>query len=181
MKTPVRDLIEEHQAISVALNIIEQISTRCRKENEINTADINDLLGFLKVFADHCHHGKEENYLFPALEKAGIRKEGGPIGFMLRQHDQGRSLIGRMEAAVSGDPVDKAGFADAATEYVNLMRAHIGRENTVLFPAIEVKLSAAEQLELQENFENHENEVIGEGRHEELHALLERLSRKYPG
>jgi hemerythrin-like domain-containing protein len=36
-------------------------------------------LVFLKEFADRCHHGKEEDFLFPALEKAGIKKEGGPI------------------------------------------------------------------------------------------------------
>jgi hemerythrin-like domain-containing protein len=33
---------------------------------------------FLTVFVDKCHHGKEEEFLFPALEAAGIAREGGP-------------------------------------------------------------------------------------------------------
>ncbi|MGB8489818.1 MAG: hypothetical protein WCE64_02050 [Bacteroidales bacterium] len=33
------------------------------------------------------------------------------------------------------------------------LRVHIGKENTVPFPVIEVKLSAADQQQLLENFE----------------------------
>lgn len=39
--------------------------------------------------------------------------------------------------------------------------------------------AASEQKELFENFENQEEKVIGEGRHEELHALLEKFRDKY--
>jgi hemerythrin-like domain-containing protein len=36
------------------------------------------MMEFLSVFADTCHHGKEEDFLFPGLEAAGIPNEGGP-------------------------------------------------------------------------------------------------------
>ena len=49
----------------------------------------------------------------------------------------------------------------------------------VLFPMIEVRLSASEQAELLKNFEDHEEKVIGEGRHDELHSLLEKFEKKY--
>lgn len=61
------------------------------------------------------------------------------------------------------------------------MSAHIDKENGVLFPLAERKLSQAALLELYSHFEDHERNVIGEGRHEELHAMLDAFERKYLG
>ena len=173
------DLINEHKAIQIALNILEEIKERVEKNGEADYKDIISLLDFMKEFADKCHHGKEEGFLFPALEKAGVRKEGGPIGVMLLEHTIGRDLIKKMQVSISNNPVDKKGFITAASEYVRHMRAHIEKENAVLFPLIETRISVSEQNELLENFENHEEKVIGQGRHEELHALLEKFEDKY--
>jgi hemerythrin-like domain-containing protein len=179
MNAASKDLISEHKAIQIALNILEKIQERLGKNGEADYKDIIDLLDFLKEFADKCHHGKEEVFLFPALEKAGVKKEGGPIGVMLQEHTKGRNLIKEMQENILNNPVNKTGFITAASEYVRHMRAHIEKENTVLFPMIDTRMSASEQKELAENFENHEKKVIGEGRHEELHALLDKFRNKY--
>jgi len=52
----------------------------------VDTKDMHDFIGFLKEFADKCHHGKEEGLLFPALIQAGLPEKGGPIGVMLADH-----------------------------------------------------------------------------------------------
>ncbi len=54
------------------------------------------------MFADQCHHGKEEDLLFPAMEAAGIPRESGPIGVMLEEHNIGRQYVRGMAEAVSG-------------------------------------------------------------------------------
>ena len=36
-------------------------------------------IDFTQNFTDICHHGKEEEALFPALEKAGMPSHMGPI------------------------------------------------------------------------------------------------------
>ena len=173
------DLINEHKAIQIALNILEKIQERLENNGEADYKDIISLLELLKEFADKCHHGKEELFLFPALEKAGVMKEGGPIGKMLMEHTKGRELIKKMQESILNDKVNKTAFITAALEYVRHMRAHIEKENTVLFPMIDTRMSASEQKELFENFENHEEKVIGENRHEELHALLDIFRTKY--
>lgn len=179
MKTASQDLIHEHKAIQVALNILEKMYEKLEKKGEADYIEINNLLEFLKEFADKCHHGKEEGFLFPALEKTGVRNQGGPIGVMLSEHTLGRNLIKQMQDNLLKEQVDSQGFIEAAKSYVSLLRAHIEKENTVLFPLINVRMSASEQNELLKNFENHEEEVIGEGRHEELHTLLETFKDKY--
>ncbi len=179
METAIEDLIHEHKAIQHALNILEKISERIENNGDADNSDIKSFLEFLKEFADKCHHGKEEDFLFPALEKAGIKKEGGPIGVMLSEHTQGRNYIKQMQNSILNSKVDKPLFIQASRDYTSLMRSHIQKENTVLFPLVDIKLSVSEQTDLYEKFENHEENVIGKGRHEELHSLLETLAEKY--
>lgn len=98
---------------------------------------------------------------------------------MLSEHTLGRDLIKQMQDNLRKDKVDSQGFIEAAKSYVRLLREYIQKENTILFPLIEVKMSASEQAELLSKFESHEEEVIGGGRHEELHILLEAFKDKY--
>jgi hemerythrin-like domain-containing protein len=179
MKTASQDLIHEHKAILIALNVIEKMVERIKNNEEIDPKDIEDIIEFLKVFADKCHHGKEEDFLFPALEKIGIKNENGPIGVMLAQHNQGRNLIKRMQESIEDNKINKNAFVDAGTEYVKLLRNHIEKEDTILFPLSDARLSVSEQKQLLIDFENLEENVIGKGKHEELHALLEKFKNKY--
>ena len=179
MKTATQDLIHEHIAIQSALRILEKILERMEKNVPIDINDLQGILEFLKEFADKCHHGKEEGFLFPALEKTGVRNEGGPIGVMLLEHNLGRNLIKQMQQSIQNGTVNIDQYIEATTAYIKLLRAHIEKENKVLFPMIETRLSVSEQRELLEKFENHEEHVIGSSRHEELHAFLERLSLNY--
>ncbi|MDP4224453.1 MAG: hemerythrin domain-containing protein [Bacteroidota bacterium] len=179
METTSQDLKHEHDAIQIALNIIEKMYQNIREDKEIDRRDIKEILEFLKVFADKCHHGKEEAYLFPALERAGIPNRNGPIEKMLEQHRQGRELIRKMDSAINGRIIDRKAYIEAASAYVELLRNHIEKENNILFPMSDAKLSKEKQKELLSDFERLEKNVIGAGVHEELHALLKRLSRKY--
>jgi hemerythrin-like domain-containing protein len=179
MEAASQDLIHEHKAILIALDVIEKIYIRVQNDKELDFKDIEDIIEFLKVFADKCHHGKEEGFLFPALEEVGIKNQDGPIGVMLAQHRQGRELIKQMHQSIENKIINKQEFVTAASSYVNLLRNHIEKENTILFPMSDIKLPVSKQKELLDNFENHEKNVIGEGKHEELHVLLEKFKKKY--
>jgi len=141
------------------------------------------IVEFFRVFADKCHHGKEEDLLFPAMEKAGVPKEGGPIGVMLAEHQQGRGFIKCMAEALDrqkkGDPKALPSYAENARNYIALLAQHINKEDNVLFPMGEKVLSKKTQEELVEGFEKIEVERIGEGTHEEFHKLLHHLQEVY--
>jgi len=178
MSRAIDDLKHEHDAILSALGILDAMVAKLKGKNPPGGEDLRKFLGFLKEFADKCHHGKEEGILFPALTKAGIPEQGGPVGQMLAEHAEGRSFIKGMEAAI-GQGVDARAFAEAAGSYARLLRSHIEKENRVLFPTAERVLPAPELDVIFERFEQHEETVIGHGRHEELHAMLKDLKRKY--
>lgn len=177
MSLAIDDLKHEHEAILFALETLERFEHRLAAGQAVDAADLSAFLGFLKEFADKCHHGKEEGILFPALLAAGMPAQGGPVAVMLDEHVQGRHWIARMEACLA-PTLDPAGFRAAAQGYRDLLRAHIRKENEVLFPMAERLLDAGELAALYERFEAHEAQVIGAGRHEELHALLKALRAK---
>jgi hemerythrin-like domain-containing protein len=178
MSKAIADLMNEHEAILSAIQILERMIAAMEKATSVDTKDIHDFIGFLKEFADKCHHGKEEGLLFPAMVGAGVPDRDGPIGVMLADHAQGRKLIRDMEESISTG-VDRAKLAQAAGGYASLLRNHIQKENTVLFPMAERVLTETQLVKLYEGFEEHEEKVIGQGRHEELHAMLKSLQEKY--
>ena len=112
-------LREEHEIILRALDVLEALAKRGAAANQT-------LVDFFTDFADVHHHGKEEEILFPALEEAGFPHDAGPVGVMLHEHTQGRELTAALR--------DPKQFAQAALAYAALLRAHIEKENQVLFP-----------------------------------------------
>ncbi|MGB8475977.1 MAG: hemerythrin domain-containing protein [Candidatus Acidiferrum sp.] len=172
-------LRKEHDAILKMLDATDEVRLRLVRGEEVAPGVLDGILEFFRVFADRCHHGKEEDLLFPLLEKKGMPRDGGPIGVMLREHDRGRELVREMELASSSskDIARSSGrrWAQAAAEYTNLLREHIAKENNVLFQVAESLLTAEEQERLAREFERVEIEKMGVGTHERLHARMEQL------
>jgi len=165
------------------LRVLQAVAGRFERGDPVSSEHLQGILEFLSVFVDRCHHGKEEEFLFPALEAAGVPRDGGPIGVMLNEHEQGRKLVARLkEAAVRCTPGDRAAAPGAPPilhEYVALLTQHIAKENTVLFPMADARLDPHQDKALFEAFEKLERERIGAGKHEEFHALLERLRNEF--
>jgi hemerythrin-like domain-containing protein len=182
---PIDDLVHEHKAIKVMLSIMSKIAENIRNDKRVDTNDIESIIDFLKTFADKCHHGKEENALFPALVEAGIPKEGGPVGVMLHEHTVGREYIKEIttttEQFKSGSSETLQLITDSLISYINLLNSHIQKEENILFHMAEKVLTTQKQNEIYDHFERIEEEVVGHGVHEQFHELLNKLKNKYLG
>ena len=133
-----------------------------------------DCITFIRLFADACHHGKEEDLLFPELEKAGMPRDQGPIAVMLYEHQQGRAYAHHMAAALAdartGDTTARATLRNAAHGYVDLIRGHIMKEDQVLFNMADQmvrgpgcqSLCAAYGVVCARRFEGHTKEQLQE-------------------
>src|SRR3990167_2160921 len=102
MTTPTDVLRAEHQVILAALASLETAAARLAAGRELPAGWWEGLIDFLRVFADRNHHAKEEKSLFPALVKAGVPSEGGPVGVVLAEPEQGRALARGLGAAGGG-------------------------------------------------------------------------------
>jgi hemerythrin-like domain-containing protein len=182
---PTEQLKEEHKAIKLMLQILEKVCEKLESNEKVNPEHLEKIVEFIKVFADKCHHGKEEDLLFPAMEEAGIPKEGGPIGVMLVEHNLGRDYVKGMTQAVAkyktGDGTVSPKIVENARNYIKLLIPHINKEDNILYLMADMRLSKDKQQELLEEFEKVEHEIIGAGKHEEFHQLLHDLKQVYLG
>ena len=49
------------------------------------------MLEYCTAYVDNCHNKKEEDHLFPLIERRGIPRTGGPLAVMLAEHEQSRA------------------------------------------------------------------------------------------
>jgi hemerythrin-like domain-containing protein len=137
IETATSRLREEHQWILRVADVLERLVERSEVEGDTDLDGFADCVTFIRLFADACHHGKEEDLLFPALEAQGMPREHGPIAIMLLEHRQGREYARFMAEAIEpcrrGDDAARKRLCNAARGYVALIRGHIGKEDNVLF------------------------------------------------
>lgn len=180
---PTDILKNEHRVIEQVLNCLERIADLAETEGSLVAVDASRALDFFVNFADRCHHGKEENQLFPLAQQRGIPKDGGPIGVMLMEHQEGREQIRRMResipGAAEGDPKSLASFLAAAREYLSLLREHIQKEDHCLFPMADRVLSEGDQTDLLASFDRVEEEDMGAGTHEKWQGIADDLAEAY--
>lgn len=144
---------------------------------------LNQVIDFSMNFTDVCHHGKEENSLFPELEKKGMPRNSGPIAVMLTEHEVTRKLAARMK--VSTETFLKNGDATQLVtdmqEYINHVVQHLWKENNRLFEMAEMALrndiEHVNKSLLEE--ENVKLKEIGKTR-EDYEKFADDLSRQFP-
>lgn len=173
-------LRQEHEGIKLMLSIMLKMTNGKEEPNKVH---LEKAIDFIRTFADKCHHGKEEDILFPELEKAGISRDRGPIGVMLEEHTEGRNYIKALNEAFlkykEGDKSQIPVIKENTEGYVMLLRSHIEKENNVLFMIADRFITDEKQDEIFEAFEKLEKEKIGEEKHEEYHKLLHELKAIY--
>lgn len=180
---PTEILNQEHRVIERVLDCLEKMAEDAEREQRIDADAATQAIDFFRHFADGCHHAKEENQLFPAMERKGFDPHSGPVGVMLYEHTVGRAMVRGMEHEVGrqarGAPDAPARFASYARRFLDLLRQHIEKEDHCLFAMADQAFSEQDQAELLARFEEAEREVIGEDTKARYVALADRLAERY--
>ncbi len=178
--TPIELLMHEHQIILMVLEAVEREAQRVQDSGQVNAAKTEQMVDFIRNFADRCHHAKEEDLLFVRMQERGMPAQGGPIGAMLMEHAEGRRLVKAtaeaLPEAAKGDPQAVAAVGNNLLGYVRLLRAHINKEDNVLYPMGERILTAEDQQWLAKEFDRVEAEEMGAGVHEKYHQMAHELA-----
>jgi len=170
-------LMNEHRVIERALTLLELATVKMERGVKVSLEALNMLLKFFQVFADRCHHGKEEDVLFSLLEVRGVPRDGGPIEVMLYEHQVGRSYVKALRESL--EVLDKyveakTKFINNALNYISLLRNHIYKEDNILFKIALQVLTKDDNEKLMREFENVENR-IGPEVHEQLVKSLDNI------
>ena len=176
-------LMQEHRVIEQVLDCLEVLTQQAQEQGRLKGDRAREILEFLREFADRCHHGKEEDHLFPWLERHGFSRQMGPTGVMLREHTLGRHYIQQMNKALPGAEAgvanDVHAFVHHAKAYVQLLREHINKEDHCLFAMAEQVASAEDDQELLQAYTKVEHHDIGPGVHEKYLNLANELAKHF--
>jgi len=175
-------LMDEHRLILRVLDALDAFAGQMNAGGE-DRAELGRFATFVREFADARHHGKEEDILFAAMIESGFPRDGGPIAVMLLDHEEGRNHLARLrglaEQVAPWSEADRRTLANAATGYTSLLRAHIQKEDGVLYPLAKRHLAGAAMNRVDERcaaFEERRPDAFGP---EALRALAEELISRH--
>ncbi|HKX27158.1 MAG TPA: hemerythrin domain-containing protein [Blastocatellia bacterium] len=165
MSNPIHTLKHEHRVIELGLRALNGICLRLGSNQAVPPAALIQVHDFIRAFTDRYHHWKEELYFFPALERKGIRRQGGPLGALVHQHEVERELVAELYRAISGytagDAESVRRFVNAARRYIELLTCHMEREDQILFRLAEELFDEADKVELDRAFKRAEA-IVGQ-------------------
>lgn len=134
-------MVDEHELILRMIALVEHNTALLEEGNFRNWQFYLDAVDFIRNYADHFHHAKEEDVLFTELIKNGMPEKQSPIEAMEMEHDQGRAHVRAMEdaaqKALDGETGQATIIAEHAKGYAELLRGHIEKENDILYPLAE--------------------------------------------
>ena len=162
MNSATNNLENDHIYVIKLTNVMKAITNS--EKPDIN--HIESVIDIIRNFADGLHHAKEEDLLFPALEKKGFSSHQGPVAVMLHEHAEGRNYVKGMAANLElfkkGNKASLDLLYHNMLGYAELLDSHITKENNILFRMADNVLSDAEQKYLLKEFESVEQKrVVG--------------------
>lgn len=177
-------MMEEHQNILRMLTIVRKACFGIMKGNPIDYTDLDQMIDFIRNYADAHHHGKEEKLLFNEMIV-----HLGPLGNklvthgMLVEHDLGRFYIQELKAALDrvqeGDEESRLDVISNAVGYANHLKRHIEKEDAVVYTFARRQLSAEVIDKVNRETIAFEEAAKDQGIQERYQAVLESLEKKY--
>jgi len=141
-------LRRDHVLIEKMVNALRTISLLLKNGKQIPDSILNQAIDFAINFTNTCHHGKEEESLFPTLEKKGMPKEGGPIARMLYEHEitkkLANSIVDSTKIYIASGNHDE--LVENIDDYVQHVSLHLLKENQRLFVMADMILYGQETL-----------------------------------
>ena len=180
---PIVVLTHEHQFIKKVVAALGRLAPSADHAKQADPNTLRDIVRFMREFADRCHHAKEEDLLFPAMEEKGVPESGCPLGALRGEHEKGRALVTALaeatEALAARTPDAERAVAETVQEITELYTNHIWKEDKMVFPMVERLFSDDERAALFDRFEKAEEEIGAD--HEALASFANELDRKTAG
>ncbi|MFO7928888.1 MAG: hemerythrin domain-containing protein [Candidatus Humimicrobiaceae bacterium] len=176
---PVKILIDEHNLISRMRDVLEQELNRIEEHATVELNILNKAIDFVKTYADKCHHGKEERYLFKQMKKKNLKKEDAEMLSQLeKEHIYERNLVTRLvnagEEYFRGFTNEVDNVYECLEMLVNFFPVHIEHEEEDFFVRSMDYFSGEEKADLVKKFYEHDRRLI----HSKYREILEELEAK---
>jgi hemerythrin-like domain-containing protein len=181
MESVTQALAREHRIIQKVVAVMVLVLQQLELQHNVDPDILRDIVQFMRIFGDQCHHGKEESFLFPLLEQKGLPETGCPLRTLQLEHQHGRHHTDMLSAACSTYIADsEAGrltLMQALETLITLYPAHMWKEEYLLFPMVDKMLSPQEHELLLRQFKTAHSD-IGVGAHHAYEILADDLRQR---
>ncbi|MEM3873881.1 MAG: DUF438 domain-containing protein [Candidatus Bathyarchaeia archaeon] len=156
--SPIGILLEEHKMIQQIAERLGVLAEKMQKaeSQDAATVELSQLRHVVDELLDaEKHYLREENALFPVLEKHGISE---PPAIMWMEHNQLREKKKQLKALIENAakmdfPDFKRQLSELAKVVSDMLNSHIYKENNILFPAALRVVTEHEWTSIMEDFD----------------------------
>jgi hemerythrin-like domain-containing protein len=164
---PIGPLMKEHRLIEQVIGVFREEYNRITSGKLPDTRVLGGAIEFFRFYADHCHHGKEENFFFAALEKKELAPEHRQmLSGLLNDHVRGRELVAKLETSLlllrREEQGGLTGLVTGINELLKLYTSHIYKEDKQFFLPAMGYFSKEEQAGMLCDFGEFDRSLIHE-------------------
>jgi PAS domain S-box-containing protein len=150
---PLQILVEEHELLRGFAADLKGLAQEMKEKgaNSEGQGKLRELIHHL--LEAESHYKREENVLFPYLERHGITE---PPAIMWQEHDKLRGMkkeLARLVEAGAASEGFAAHLAEKAAALEEMLSSHIYKENNILFPAALTVITEEEWPAIREEFD----------------------------
>ncbi|CAJ35320.1 hemerythrin domain-containing protein [Methanocella arvoryzae] len=176
---PIGQLMIEHRLIERMISLMKDEMDWIGETHAVDPVFLETAVYFMRQYTDICHHGKEEDIYFSALEKKPITPElRKTLEDLIEEHAFARRTVDEIEAAknsfVKGDKEAVAQIIAALNIITIFYPQHIDKEDHHFFyPSMEY-FSKEEKDQMLREFSAFDTRLY----HDEHKRIVEELERR---
>ena len=181
-----RTIREEHASLAAMLHSLRLMLDKGPGDEPAAFFDVmRAMLFYIDEFPERQHHPKESQWLFPKVAECAP-ETAEVIAQLDRDHGGGEAAVRELQHLLLGWELMGDGrreaFADALQRYVHFYLDHMRLEETVVLPAAQKHLSAADWVALDAAFASNTNPLApGAPRDPAYDRLFTRIVMRAPG
>ncbi|MCU0578942.1 MAG: hemerythrin domain-containing protein [Desulfobacterota bacterium] len=160
---PIGPLMIEHRLIEKMIALIRKKAARWEQDKAIDPDFIDAAVQFIRLYADQCHHGKEEDILFRDLSKKPLSPaHQQTMDELVEEHRLGRKTVAELVEAkrryLRGEPDALPIILDRMKFLTEFYPRHIEKEDKHFFlPVMDYFTPKEKDALLQEGWEFDKN------------------------
>jgi hemerythrin-like domain-containing protein len=175
---PIDSLMQEHRLIERMISQMNKELLRMKETNEVNSAFIDVVVDFIRVYADRCHHGKEEGVLFRELSSKQMSSEHvRMVRELIDEHVYARrttsNLAKAKERYVKGDGESRKEVWKLLNDLVEFYPKHTEKEDKRFFYPSMDYFTPQEQEAMLKEFWDFDRKIV----HEHYAKVLDELEK----
>src|SRR3989304_2283594 len=175
---PIDALMQEHRLIERMISQMQKELSKMSEKNNVNSKFVDAAVDFIKVYADRCHHGKEEGVLFRELGSKQMSSEhAAMMRDLINEHVYARKTTSNLskanESHVNGNRDSQKDIYKLMNDLIEFYPMHTQKEDKKFFvPSMEY-FTAQEQEDMLNEFWVFDRKII----HEHYAKVIDELEK----